>query len=124
MEGSEKGRQRCEGRWAWAGNGAGVDWEQVFGVKFFVGAGLFAILLDILENQAFLKDDTWYREKEVSKKGSNCKCATETKECDKPVFRDTTGSSGISPDTISIVSSYSMDFGRVGVGHTCAKHVG
>jgi hypothetical protein len=98
LEGLEQRWQGGEVWWPGPDNAAGLDGEQVFGVEFFVGAGLFPVLFDVLEDEALLEDSAYT--------SISCDESGMAKgDCDGPVFLDTTGSSGTSPETASIVSA-------------------
>ena len=56
LEGLEQRRQRREVWRARAHHAARLDGEEVLGVEFVVGAGLLAVLFDVLEDEAPLED--------------------------------------------------------------------
>jgi hypothetical protein len=54
LESLEQRGERREVWWARADDAARLDGEEVFGIEFVVGAGLFAVLFNVFEDQALL----------------------------------------------------------------------
>lgn len=59
LKGGQQRGYRSQCRWAGAGDAGGVDGEEVVGREGLAGAGLGAVFVDVLLNQALFVDDTY-----------------------------------------------------------------
>lgn len=95
LKGGQQRGYRRQRRRTRAGDARGADGEEVVGREGVAGAGLGAVLIDVLLDQSLLVNDAWgllAREKRRERHG----CGGY---CDEPDFLDATGSCGASPET-------------------------